>query len=223
MISEERKKYLKRIKKEKLIVIISQISILVFFLAIWELLSKLNIIDTFLLSSPSRIISTIIDLYKSNNLFIHIFTTLEEILISFILGNIIGFIISSILWFSKRLEKILDPYLTILNSLPKVALGPLIIILAGANTKSIIIMALLISTIISILNMNSAFKSTDENRIKIIKTMGGKKKDIFFRVVVPSNMNFIIDSFKINISMCFVGLLPPVGEKIFFNKCYSRY
>ena len=210
MISEERKKYLKRIKKEKLIITFSQISILIIFFAIWELLSKLNIIDTFMLSSPSRIINTIYTLYKQNNLFIHIFTTLEEIIISFILGNLIGFIISSNLWFSKRLEKILDPYLTILNSLPKVALGPLIIILFGANTKSIIIMALLISTIISILNMNSAFKSTDKNRIKIIKTMGGNKKDIFFRVVVPSNLNFIIDSFKINISMCFVGVI--MGE-----------
>ena len=223
MISNERKEYLKRIKKERFIIVFSQVSILILFFAIWELLSRFNLIDTFLLSSPSKIIYTIIDLYKTDNLFIHIFTTLEEIIISFILGNIIGFIVSSVLWFSKRLQRIFDPYLTILNSLPKVALGPLIIILAGANTKSIIIMALLISSIISILNMTSAFNSTDENRIKIIKSMGGKKTDIFFRVTIPSNINFIIDSFKINISMCFVGLLPPVGEKIFFNKCYSRY
>ncbi|MBO6195341.1 MAG: ABC transporter permease subunit [Bacilli bacterium] len=223
MISEERKKYLKKIKKEKLFITISRILILVIFILLWELLSKLKIIDTFLLSSPSKILNTIIELYKTNNLFTHIFTTLEEIIISFILGNIIGFIISSILWFNKKLSLILDPYLTIINSLPKVALGPLIIILSGANTNSIIIMALLISTIISILNMITAFNSTDINRIKIIKSMGGNKLDIFFRVVIPSNINFIVDSFKVNISMCFVGLSPLVGEKIFFNKCYSRY
>ena len=216
MISNERKKFLKRIKREKFIITFSRIMILIIFFTIWELLSKLNIIDTFLLSSPSKIINTIIELYKTNNLFIHILTTLEEIIISFILGNIIGFIISSILWFNKTLEKILEPYLTILNSLPKVALGPLIIIIAGANTKSIIIMALLISTIISILNMNSAFKSTDENRIKIIKTMNGSKKDIFLKVVVPSNINFIIDSFKVNISMCFVGVI--MGEFLVSKK-----
>ena len=216
MISDERKEYLKRIKKEKIIIRLSQILILVLFFAIWEILSRLSIIDTFLLSSPSKIISTIIELYKSNNLFIHIFTTLEEIIISFILGNIIGFIISSILWFSRRLEKILDPFLTVLNSLPKVAFGPLIIIICGANTKSIIIMSLLISTIISILNLNSVFKSTDINRIKIIKTMGGNKLDIFFRVVIPSNINFIIDSFKVNISMCFVGVI--MGEFLVSKK-----
>lgn len=216
MISDERKKYLKKIKKEKLFITISRILILVIFILLWELLSRLKIIDTFLLSSPSKILNTIIELYKTNNLFTHIFTTLEEIIISFILGNIIGFIISSILWFNKKLSLILDPYLTIINSLPKVALGPLIIILSGANTNSIIIMALLISTIISILNMITAFNSTDINRIKIIKSMGGNKLDIFFRVVIPSNINFIIDSFKVNISMCFVGVI--MGEFLVSKK-----
>ena len=216
MISDERKTYLKQTKKEKTLVLFFQILILVLFLIIWEFLNRINLIDTFLLSSPSKIISTIIDLYKNSKLLSHIFTTLKEIIISFFLGNIIGFIISSILWFNKRLELILEPYLTIINSLPKVALGPLIIILVGANTNSIIIMALLISCIISILSINSAFKSTDQNMIKIIKTMGGNKKDIFFRVVVPSNINFIIDSFKINISMCFVGVI--MGEFLVSKK-----
>lgn len=210
MISSERKKYLKKRKKEKIEIIFFQIFIIISFIIIWELLSKLKIIDTFLLSSPSNILNTIISLFKSHNLFIHIFITLKEIIISFILGNIIGFIISSILWFNKKLSKILDPYLTIINSLPKVAFGPLIIILVGANTKSIILMSLLISSIISILNMNTFFKNTDKNMIKIIKTMGGTKYDIFFRVVIPSNLNYIIDSFKVNISMCFVGVI--MGE-----------
>ncbi len=210
MISEERKKFLKNRKKEKLFITFSRIMILVIFLFLWEILSRLSVIDSFMLSSPSKILNTIIDLYKSNDLFTHIFTTFEEIIISFILGNFIGFLVSSILWFNKKLSLILDPYLTIINSLPKVALGPLIIIIFGANKTSIIIMALLISTIISILNMNSFFKSTNINRIKIVKTMGGTKKDIFFRVVLPSNINYIIDSFKVNISMCFVGVI--MGE-----------
>ena len=161
-------------------------------------------------SSPTSIIKTIINLYKENNLFIHIFTTLYEIIISFILGSIIGFIISSILYLFDRLDKILDPYLTILNSLPKVALGPLIIILFGANTKSIIIMALLISVIVSIMNISSIFKSTDINKIKIVKSMGGNKLDILFRVVIPSNYLEIVDSFKVNISLIFIGVI--MGE-----------
>ena len=210
MVSEERKLFLKNIKKEKIIINFFRVFIFLFLLVIWELLSKNNIIDTFMFSSPSDIFKTIINLYKENNLFIHIFTTLYEIIISFIIGNIIGFIISSILYLNSKLDKIFDPYLTILNSLPKVALGPLIIILFGANTKSIIIMSLLISTIVSIMNINSIFKSTDINKIRIVKSMGGNKFDILFRVVIPSNYLEIIDSFKVNISLIFVGVI--MGE-----------
>ena len=210
MVSSERKLYLKKIKKDKIIINFFRVFIFIFFIFIWELLSRFNLIDTFMFSSPSNIIKTIIDLYKDNNLFIHIFTTLYEIIMSFIIGSIIGFIISSILYLFDRLNKILDPYLTILNSLPKVALGPLIIILFGANTNSIIIMALLISVIVSIMNINSIFKSTDINKIKIVKSMGGNKLDILFRVIIPSNYLEIIDSFKVNISLIFIGVI--MGE-----------
>ena len=210
MVSSERKLYLKKIKKDKIIINFFRVFIFIFFIFIWELLSRLNLIDTFMFSSPSNIIKTIIDLYKDNNLFIHIFTTLYEIIMSFIIGSIIGFIISSILYLFDRLNKILDPYLTILNSLPKVALGPLIIILFGANTNSIIIMALLISVIVSIMNINSIFKSTDINKIKIVKSMGGNKLDILFRVVIPSNYLEIVDSFKVNVSLIFIGVI--MGE-----------
>ena len=209
-MNEERISFLKKNKKEKRIVFITRFFIIGISLTIWELLSKFGIIDSFLLSSPSRILKTIINLDKSNNFFKHIITTFNEVLISFTIGNIIGLLIATILWFNKLLAKILEPFLTIINSLPKVALGPLIIIIFGANKKSIIIMALLISSIISILNIYSYFKNTDSNKIKIIKSMGGNKLDIYFRLVLPSNYYNIIDSFKINISMCFVGVI--MGE-----------
>lgn len=210
MISKERKEYLKNNRKRKILIHSLRLMILALFFLIWEILARLDIIDTFLLSSPSKVIETLIKLWNNNNLLNHIFTTLKEIIISFIIGNIIGFIIASILWFSEIIHKILEPYLTIINSLPKVALGPLIIILFGANIRSVIIMALLISTIISIMYIYTAFSNTDENRIKIIKSMGGNKFDIFYRLVVPLNIKVIIDSFKINISMCFVGVI--MGE-----------
>ena len=210
MISNERKEYLKKRNKKILFINISRILLFIFLIIIWEILSRKKIIDPFLFSSPSKICNTIIDLYYSNNLFTHVFTTLKEIIISFILGNIIGFVISSILYLYKTLAKILDPYLTILNSLPKVALGPLIIIIFGANIKSIIIMALLISSIVSILNIHTYFKNTDENRIKLLKSMGANKFQILTKVVIPSNYSQIVDSFKVNISMCFVGVI--MGE-----------
>ena len=210
MISNERKIYLRKIKKENMIINIFRVILFISILVIWELLSRNNIIDVFMFSSPSNIIKTIISLYKENNLFIHIFTTLYEIIISFIIGSLIGFIISCILYLHKDLNKVLDPYLTILNSLPKVALGPLIIILFGANTKSIIIMALLISSIVSIMNMISLYNNTEESRIKIVKSMGANKYDILFKVVIPSNYYEVLDSSKVTISLVFIGVI--MGE-----------
>lgn len=210
MKSEGYKKYLKKIKRDSILVFITQVLIVVSFIIIWQILANKKIVNTFLVSSPNRVMNTIIDLIKQNNFWNHIFTTVYEIIISFLLGNLIGILISSILWFSKFLSRVFEPFLTILNSLPKVALGPLIIIWAGANTKSIIIMALLISSIISIINIHNAFKSTDINKIKIIKSMGGSKFQIFKIVVLKDNFLKIIESFKLNVSMCFVGVI--MGE-----------
>lgn len=210
MKSEEYKKFLKKIKRDNFLVFFTQIFIIILFFIVWQILANKGFINTFLVSSPSKVFNTIIDLIKENNFWNHILTTLYEIIISFIIGNLIGLIFASILWFNKFLSRVFEPFLTILNSLPKVALGPLIIVWAGANTKSIIIMALLISAIISIINIHNAFKTTDENKIKIIKSMGGNKLQIFTKVVIPSNILNIIESFKINVSMCFVGVI--MGE-----------
>ena len=207
MKSEEYKKFLKKIKRDNFLVFFTQIFIIILFFIVWQILANKGLINTFLVSSPSKVFNTIIDLIKENNFWNHILTTLYEIIISFIIGNLIGLIFASILWFNKFLSRVFEPFLTILNSLPKVALGPLIIVWAGANTKSIIIMALLISGII---NIHNAFKTTDENKIKIIKSMGGNKLQIFTKVVIPSNILNIIESFKINVSMCFVGVI--MGE-----------
>ena len=202
--------YLKRIKRNNILIITTQISLIIIFILLWQYLSDKKIIDTFLLSSPKKVLNTIIELIQKNNFFNHIFTTIYEIIISFILGNLIGLLVSSIFWFNKFISKVFDPFLTILNSLPKVALGPLIIIVMGANIKSIIVMSLLISSIISIINITNSFNSTDENKIKIIKSMGGNKFQIFYNVVLKDNYIKIIESFKLNISMCFVGVI--MGE-----------
>ena len=212
----ERQIFLKKNKRNEKIILIIQISILFTILLLWELLSRFNIINSFLLSSPSKIFKTLIELFKNNSLLLHIYTTFYEIIISFILGNIIGLIFASILWINENIFKIFDPYLTILNSLPKVSLGPLIIIICGANTKSIIIMSLLISSILSIINIYNSFKNTDKNRITIVKSMGANKFQIFTKVILPSNYLNIIDSFKINISMCFVGVI--MGELLVSKK-----
>lgn len=208
--SLEHKLFLKKIKRNKWIVRIWQIAIIAFFLILWEIGARLGWINTFLSSSPSSVVETFLSLIKQNNLWNHVWVTVYETLISFTLASIIGFIIASILWWNKTIARIIDPYLTVLNSLPKVALGPLIIIWVGANTNSIIFMALLISTFITIINIYQGFISTDHYFITLMRTFNAKKHQIFLKLIVPSNKNNLINCLKVNISMSLIGVI--MGE-----------
>ena len=205
-MSENQKKYIKKLKKKKIIIVLIQIFIVITFILIWEYLANKNIINTFVFSKPSKILNTLINLAIENNLFNHISTTLIEILIAFSLGILLGFIIAIILYQFPIINEIVDPFLTMINSLPKVALGPLIIIIAGANTKSIIIMALLINLIISIITIYNGFISTDDKKIKLLKSFGANKYQILFKLVIPNSYKTIISSLKLNISMSLIGL-----------------
>lgn len=208
--SKERLKYLKKRKKEKIIVFSMQILLFIAFIFLWELFARLKIINTFLTSSPSKIITTLVNLYNTNNLFNHISITVYETILSFVLSIFIGIVIASILWWNNLLSKIMDPYLTILNSLPKVALGPIIIIWIGANMNSIIFMALLISSIISIITIYNGFKNTDIEKIKLMKSLNATKFQIYTTLILRGNIDTIISSLKINISMCLIGVI--MGE-----------
>ena len=214
--SKEHILFLKKKKKEKHLIIFFQLFILLLFLASWELLSKYNIINPFLYSSPSKIIKTIISLFNNKELFYHIGITIYEVLITFFLASIIGIIIAFILWNNKILSKIIDPYITILNSLPKVALGPLIIIWMGARINTIIFMALLISLFTTIINIYQGFISVNENYLTMLKSFKATKLQIFFKVVFPSNIMTILSTLKINISLSLIGVI--MGELLVSKK-----
>lgn len=209
-MSDSRKKFLRSYRKNKLIIKLSQICLALFFLLVWEVLAKYEIINSFITSSPSKIVVAIINLFIKDNLIYHIFITLSETLIAFIITLIISLTLSILIYKSPTLDKIIDPYLTVINSLPKVALGPLLIIWVGANYKSIILMAILISIIVSIQSISIGFKSTNTNRIKLLKSFKATDKDILKYVVIPSNYKIIINSCKINIGLCLIGVI--MGE-----------
>ncbi len=215
MYSREHKQFLKKIKREKLIVRSIQILILLLFLFLWQLAANKGWINTFITSSPKEVINTLIKL-SNDNLFEHIWVTIYETFISFGLGTIIGIFIATILWWNHYLFKIFDPYLTILNSLPKVALGPIIIIWCGSGIKSIIIMALLISVIITIINISVCFNSVDSNKIKLLKSFQATKSQLFFKLIFPSSITSIVSSLKINISMSLIGVI--MGEFLVSKK-----
>ena len=216
MYSNEHQLYLKNKKRNKNIILFFRIFIVLFFLIVWEILAKTEIINPFLTSSPSKVITTIIDLYKQNNLFKHIGTTFYETIASFSIASIIGLVVASILWSNNTISKILDPYLTVLNSLPKVSLGPLIIIWIGANTNSIIFMTLLITVFTAIINIYSAFINTDKQKIILLKTFGANKIQIFTKLVLRGNTKNLVNTLKINISLSLIGVI--MGELLVSKK-----
>lgn len=167
-------------------------------------------------SYPTEIFKTFLNLFKENNLLNHISTTTYEVLISFMLSTIIGLLISSLMWLNKNFAKIIDPYLTVLNSLPKISLGPLLIIWVGASTKSIILMSILIAVFTTIINMHNAFSNTDPYKLTLMRTFKANKYQIFLKLVLRGNLKAIISTLKINISLCLIGVI--MGELLVSKK-----
>lgn len=205
-ISKERSLYLKNQKKRKFSILICQIIILLAFFAFWEISTRLGFVDSFIMSSPSRILKTFASV-SQNNIFMHIGVTCYETIVGFALGILMGTVIAVLLWWSKFFSKVFEPFLVVLNSLPKIALGPVIIILVGAGTKAIIFMALAISLIVTVLEMLNGFLNTDSERLKMAKTFGANKFQLFTKIVFPSNLSTLFNSLKINIGLSLVGVI----------------
>ena len=208
--SKEHLKYLHGIRKNKTFVVSFRILILVLFLGLWELLGQLNLINTFITSSPSRICKTFANLLSGGDLWFHTGITLMETVAGFLIATILGTIISVALWWSEKLQKILDPYIVVLNSLPKIALGPLIIIWVGAGTQSIITICVLVSIVITVISMLNAFCECDKDKILLMKSMGANKWQILTKFILPSALPQFVSVLKINVGMSWVGSI--IGE-----------
>lgn len=210
VISKEQKNYLKNHKSRKRTILITQVSILLVFILFWEIAARLGWIDTFLTSSPSAIYHLFISYVKDGSIFKHIGISVFETIASFLIGTILGIIIAVMLWWSDFLATVLDPYLVILNGLPKTALAPIIIIWAGAGYTGIIITAVTLSIVITVMNVYTSFKEVDENSIKMLETFGASKFQILIKLVFPASIPSIVSTIKVNIGLSWVGVI--VGE-----------
>ncbi len=206
----EHNEYLRKKKLRIIIVFLLRFIVVLVFIFLWELLSNFGIINTFLFSSPSKVCLTLYELIKNGSLFRHIFVTLWEIFISFSVTSIFAFVIACCMWKWKLFSEVIEPYIMVINSLPKVALGPLIIIWIGADIKSIIFMAVMISLFVTIINIYNGFINTDEEYIKLMKSFKCGDFLILRKVIIPGNINNIISSLKVNVSMTLIGVI--MGE-----------
>ncbi len=202
----EREIYLNKIKIKKYVILSIQTGLLAGLILLWEICANIGVIDSFITSQPSRIINTIINL-SSNDLLMHLGVTCTETIVGFLLGVVFGLLLASVLWWFKTCSLIFEPYLVILNSLPKIALGPIIIIWVGAGMKAIIVMALAISLIVTVMELLNGFKHTDKDLIITAQTFGAKKYQIFSKIVLPANIKTLINSLKINLGLSLVGVI----------------
>ena len=209
-LSAGQRHFLSQQKRHRRIVSVSRVLILLSFLFIWEFTANVGIIDSFIFSSPSKIALCFWGMLIDKSIFLHIGVTLYETILSFILVIAISILMAVALWFSPKLSEILDPYLVVLNSLPKSALAPLLIVWLGANTTTIIVAGMSVAIFGSILNLYTSFTTVDPEKIKLIYTLHGSKYHALTKVVIPSSIPAIISTMKVNIGLCLVGVI--IGE-----------
>lgn len=210
--SPSQKQYLLRVKREKNLIRVSRTLLFLGFLILWEISARLGWIDSFIFSSPSEIWLTFLRMLKDQSLFTHIGITLAETLVSFVFTVLLGIGTAVLLWACPRLSRVLEPYLVVLNSLPKSALAPLLIVWLGANIRTIIVAGISVAIFGSIINLYTGFREVDPEKLKLIRTLGGSKKDELTKIVLPSSVPLILSVMKVNIGLCLVGVI--IGEFI---------
>ena len=209
-LSVEQKNYLHTLKRHRRVVGVSRILILLSFLFVWEFTANTGIIDSFIFSSPSKIALCFWNMAADGSIFIHIGITLYETVVSFFLVIGVSILAAVALWLNHKLSEILDPYMVVLNSLPKSALAPLLIVWLGANQTTIIVAGMSVAIFGSILSLYSSFSSVDPEKIKLIYTLKGNRYHVLTKVVLPSSLPAIINTMKVNIGLCLVGVV--IGE-----------
>ena len=209
-LSLARQTWLKAQKRYRFRIHLAQVLLLVCFFLLWELAAQLGWIDSFLISCPSRIWSTLKNLYISGDLFLHVGVSCLETVVGFLLGTLLGTVVAIALWLSPTLYRVLDPYLVVLNSLPKTALGPIFIVWIGAGPSAIIAMTLAISLVVTILEVHNGFLSTDTGKLRLLQTMGATRGQILLKLVLPANFTTLINALKVNVGLSWVGVI--MGE-----------
>ncbi len=202
--------YVTRQMRHRRMVAAARVLVLIFFLSIWELSARIGVLNDFIFSSPSKIIECMLEMICDGSLFYHTGITVLETMASFTLVIVVGIGGAILLWYSQTLSEILDPYLVMLNSLPKSALAPILIVWLGANVRTIIVAAVSVAVFGSILTLHNGFSNMDRDQIKLIYSLGGLKKDVMTKVLLPGSVPMIVSNMKVNVGLCLVGVI--IGE-----------
>ena len=202
--------FLRKQTTRKVLVHVAQVGVLVLFLGLWELAAYLEWIDAFIMSSPSRVWKTLCQLLANGTLLHHAWVSTWETVVGFAIGTALGYAVAIVLWWNNFLKEVFEPYVVVLNSLPKIALGPIIIIWAGTGKAAIITMAVLISVVITTITVLNGFLETDKDKILLLRSLKANRLQIFTKLVAPSNVPTLMATLKINVGMAWIGTI--MGE-----------
>ena len=216
VVSQSQKIYLEGIRKEKIRVNCVRVLILVLFVALWEVCAGTGVINDFIFSSPSRIVKCFVSMCADGSLFRHMWVTLYETFISFFLVIGVGLVAAVLMWLSRSFSRIIEPYIVVLNSLPKSALAPILIVWLGNNIRTIIISAISVAVFGTILTLYTGFMEMDPDKIKLIKTLGGNRFHVLTKVLIPGNLAVILNTMKVNMGLSLVGVI--IGEFLAANE-----
>lgn len=201
--------YLAKRRNDKITTLVLQIGLLFALIGLWELAARLDWIDPFITSCPSRIIKMLGEI-KPQELFMHMGYTLLECVIGFVAASALGMVIAILLWRFVKLRRVTEPYIIVLNALPKIALGPIIIIWVGAGMQAIIVMTILICIIVTVISVLNGFMSVDEGKILLMRSMGASRVQILTKLIIPANVPALVNMLKINVGLAWVGTI--MGE-----------
>jgi NitT/TauT family transport system permease protein len=213
--SEKQCEYIRSCIRQRRKIRILQITIFIGLIAVWEVTAQIGLLDPFVFSSPSRMIRCFWELASDGSIFYHIGITLLETFVSFLLIMCIGIVCAVLLWWNETVAKVCEPYMVVLNSLPKTALAPVFIVWLGNNMKTIIVAAVSVAVFGSIITLYTSFCTVEEEKVKMVKTLGGSRMDILRYVVLPGNLHTILSNMKVNIGLSLVGVI--IGEFLAAN------
>ncbi len=208
--SPEHRAYLQSLRRKRRVVRASRLLVLLAFLALWEGCTRLGLLDPFIFSAPSRIVSTVLQLLQTGDLLSHIGVTLWETVLGFVLGTGLGALFAVLLWWFPTAARVLDPYLVILNSLPKIALGPVLIVWMGTGMPAIITIAVLVSVVVAITSISTGFSEASDEKLVLMRSFGATKFQILRMLVLPASLPTMVSALKLSVGMSWVGVI--VGE-----------
>lgn len=209
-LSPERVLYLKRQRRTRQRVRLAQTALLALLFLSWEIAARRGHIDAFIMSSPSRMAATLARLSAEGDLWRHVLASTGETVVGFLLGTLLGTFLAVLLWWSPTAARIADPYLVVLGALPKTALGPVFIVWMGAGRGAIIAMTLAISLIVTVMEVYNGFMATEEGKLRLLRTLGADRGQIFFHLVLPANLPTLVNALKVNVGLSWVGVI--MGE-----------